>query len=110
MKPQKQPVRPDKTAEVVAHLLDGDKVALICSLHNYTPGGEPRRHTGCVQCIMCDFVYMFANTPVEKQKEDLDRFEALIHALCELEDEGKLDVNIQRHPTLTIEKDALPDA
>lgn len=104
------PTSRDRTAEVAAHLVDGDKLTLMCSMHNYTPGGTPRRHTGCSQCIMCDYVYMFANTPRDKQKEEFEKFEALIHALVELDNEGRLDINIQRHPTLTIEKDALPDA
>lgn len=99
----------DRTAELVSNLLSGDKVSLICSVHNYTPGSAPRTHRGCPQCIMCDYVFMFANTPKDRQREALDQFEALIHGLCELEDEGKLDVNIQRHPTMTIERDALPD-
>lgn len=103
------PTRTDRTAEVVAHLVEGDKVNLVCDLHMYTPGGDMRHHTGCSKCIMCDFVYMFANTPREKQKEEFEKFEALIHAMCELDSEGKLDINIQRFPTMSIEKDALPD-
>lgn len=82
---------------------------LECEIHHYVPGRDVRRHTGCKQCIMADYVKMFAETPPELRAERLDQFEALIHTMCELEDEGKLDITLQRHPTIQIEKDALPD-
>lgn len=91
-------------------VMDPNKVTLTCGVHNYVPGRDIRKNLGCAQCIMADFVYMFARVPREKQMEELEKFEALIHTMCELEDTGKLDINIQRHPTLEIEKDALPDA
>lgn len=102
--------RQDRTAELVANLMDGDRVVLICDIHHYTPGGENLPGEGCQKCIMCYYVWMFANTPKEKQREDFERFEGLIHAMCELDDEGKFDISLRRHPILTIEKDALPDA
>lgn len=96
--------------QTVMNALDPKKVVLTCGLHNYVPGRDVRRHTGCAKCIMCDFVYMFARVPPERQREELDRFEGLIRSMCELDSEGKLDISIQRHPTISIEKDALPDA
>lgn len=59
---------------------------------------------GCSKCIFVDFVFMFAKTPPEKRAEQLDQFEALIHGMCELENEGKLDVHIYPHPEVLIEK------
>jgi len=90
-------------------VLDPRKVQLMCKVHNYVPGRDVRKHLGCVQCITADYVKMFAETPPELRQERLDQFEALIHTMCELDDQGKLDVTLQRHPTLIIEKDAIPD-
>jgi len=93
----------------LADILDPNKVVLTCEIHHYVPGRDIRKHTGCKQCIMADFIAMFAQTPPELRQERLDQFEALIHTMCELDDQGKLDVTLQRHPTLIIEKDAIPD-
>lgn len=90
-------------------VLDPDKIQLVCQQHNYVAGGTARRHTGCVKCITVDYIYMFAKTPPELRQERLDQFEALIHTMCELEEQGKLNIDISRHPAIHIEKDALPD-
>jgi len=90
-------------------ILDPNKVQVICEIHNYLPGRDIRRHVGCANCIKADFIKMFAETPPELRAERLDQFEALIQTLCELEDKGKLDITLQRHPTIQIEKDALPE-
>jgi hypothetical protein len=98
-----------KSEAYLADVLDPRKVILECEVHHYVPGRDIRKHTGCKQCIMADYVKMFAETPPELRAERLDQFEALIHTMCELEDEGKLDITLQRHPTIQIEKDAIPD-
>lgn len=90
---------------LVSEILDPQKVTLVCGKHNHVAGGV-RRHTGCSRCIMVDFVAMFAKTPPEKRQEALDQFEALVHAMCEADDEGTFDINIYKHPTVVIEKDA----
>lgn len=96
-------------ARYLTEVLDPRKIQLTCSIHNYLPGRDIRQHTGCPQCIMADYVKMFAETPPELRAERLDQFEALIQTMCELEDKGKLDITLQRSPTLVIEKDAIPD-
>jgi len=78
--------------------LDPNKVTLVCSVHSEFT-------SGCSQCNMVNLVRMVARAPAGKQLEEFEKLEALIHAMCELEDEGKLDVNLQRHPTITIERD-----
>ena len=93
----------------LAEVLDPKKVIITCEIHHYVPGRDVRRHLGCKQCIMADYVKMFAETPPELREERLDQFEGLIHTLCELDDEGKFDLKLDRHPQLVIEKDAWPD-
>lgn len=99
-----------KSAAYLNDVLDPNKVILTCEIHHYVPGREVRKNLGCKQCIMADYVKMFAETPPELRQERLDQFEALIQTMCELDDKGKLDITLQRHPTITIEKDAWPDA
>lgn len=53
---------------------------------------------------MADYVWMFATMAPERRAEALEEFEGLVHALCELEDEGKLDISLQRHGTVTVER------
>lgn len=98
-----------KSNAYLAEVLDPRKVMLECEIHHYLPGRDIRKHLGCKHCLMADFVKMFAETPPELRQERLDQFEALIHTMCELEDAGKLDIKLQRYPTLTIEKDAIPE-
>ena len=100
----------NKPSTRLADVLDPNKVQLMCEIHNYVPGRDIRKHTGCAKCIMADYVKMFAETPPELRQERLEQFEALVHTMCELEDQGKLDIKLDRHPGLVIEKDALPDA
>ena len=94
----------------ISDVLDPNKVQLTCEIHNYVPGRDIRKHIGCAKCIMADYVKMFAEMPADVRQERLDQFEALVRTMCELEDQGKLDISIPRHPELHIEKDALPDA
>ena len=88
--------------EVLRDLFDKDKINLVCEKHNYVAGGY-RKHTGCQRCIFVDFIALIARTPKDKQHEALEQFEGLVHAMCELEDKGKLSVNLQRHPTIHVE-------
>lgn len=57
---------------------------------------------------MVDYVDFIARQPAAKQEEALSKLEALVHGLCELDDEGKLDINFTRHPVIEIEKDGDP--
>lgn len=98
-----------KNAKLLTEVLDKNKVMLTCSIHNYVAGRDIRRHTGCKQCIMADYIKMFAEMPPEVRQERLDQFEGLVHAMCELEDAGKLDMHVNRQPIIEVEKDALPD-
>ena len=84
----------------------GEKVTLICEKHGYVAGAKVGQHLGCSQCVFVDFVYKFAKTRPEKRAEMLDQFEALVKTMCELEDEGKLDIHIYPQPTVEITKDA----
>lgn len=74
--------------------LDPDKIKLVCSAHSAFT-------FGCAQCNMVNFVTMIARS--KNPREDFERLEALVHAMCELEDDGKLDIQLQRHPTITVE-------
>ena len=85
-----------------------DPITLLCEVHNYSPGGAPRLHMDCKQCILVDFIYMIAKLPKEQQMEKFEEFEAIVTAMCELEDEGQLDISLMRHPIVTIERDVDP--
>lgn len=89
---------------VLGELLKGDKVKLVCEIHNYVAGGVPRKHTGCQKCIMVDFIAMIAKVPPAQQLEEWEKFEGIVRAMCELEDEGNLDINLTQHPEITIER------
>lgn len=57
---------------------------------------------------MADYIHMFATMAPERRAEALDEFEGLVHALCELEDEGKLDIKVNRGQQISVERD-IPD-
>jgi hypothetical protein len=97
------PTKKAVNSQLLAEVLDPNKVTLVCEIHNYVAGSGARRNLGCKKCIMVDYIYMIAKTPPEKRAETLDRFEALVKAMCELEDEGQLDVQIYDRPQIEIE-------
>lgn len=101
-------MNPTKKA-ISTKLLDevlGEKVQLVCKQHNYVAGARHGQAKGCYQCIYVDFVYKFCKTKPENRAEMLDQFEAIVRAMCELEDEGKLDIHLYPHPIVEITKDA----
>lgn len=89
----------------IAQSLDPNKTTLICGIHKYTAGDTLHRGVGCKDCNMVDFMTMFAKMDPARRAEKLDEFEGLIHALCELEDKGELDINVFQRPIITFEKE-----
>lgn len=91
--------------EHVAQVLDPNKITLICGKHKYTAGDTAHRGVMCADCNRVDFITMFARMDPKIRAEKLDEFEGIVHAMCELEDEGKLDINIYQRPIITFEKE-----
>lgn len=77
------------------------KLKNLCALHGYygQPSTPPRE--GCKNCAEVYLRLILALTPGDYQ-ENLDKLEALIHGIVELEQEGKFDYKPYAHPQIEI--------
>lgn len=85
--------------------MDPNKITLICGKHKYTAGDTGHRGVACADCNRVDFITMFARMDPAIRAEKLDEFEGLVHAMCEMEGAGELDINVYQHPIITFEKE-----
>lgn len=91
--------------DILAKAFGEQRALITCGLHNYVPGSKHQKpRSGCKNCIEADFIYILS-TKKGDLKENLDQLEAIIHSLCELDDEGKMDFILDK-PIITTEKDA----
>jgi len=78
-----------------------------CALHQYSGLGSKKPPSfGCKICNEITFFTILARKSSKGfNHAALDELEAMIHAMCELEDEGSFDFKVEA-PKFNIEKDA----
>jgi len=91
-------------------ILDPNKVALYCGVHNYfgptKSGVEAKPAQGCARCWTVLYMQDIANAPPDQRAARLDELEAVVMKMCELADKGKWDYEPFRHAKIEIERDA----
>lgn len=89
--------------DILARAFDEKRATLVCGKHNFVAGSKHQKpHMGCPDCIKVTFIHLIA-TRQGDVKENLDQLEAIIHGLVELDQEGKMDFEMQR-PDIQITK------
>lgn len=97
---------------IISDFQSEPRVVQSCKFHGYSGIGSKKKPE--YGCEICNFITMFTILArhTDKQhrldKAKLDEFEACIHAICELEDEGAFDFKVTT-PEITIHKDAVED-
>ena len=89
---------------VISDAYEGERVTLHCAKHHYFGEGDQTPTVGCKECAQVQLMLIFCRKKGDKQAA-LDELEALIHALCELDDEGSFDYT----PDLHIHTETLKD-
>jgi hypothetical protein len=77
------------------------KLKNLCVIHGYYGQPIPGPTERCKNCAEVYLKLILALTPGDYQ-ENLDKLEALIHGIVELEQEGKFDYVPYAHPEVTI--------
>lgn len=99
----------DRTDVILGDFKSEPRVVQECKFHGYTGLGSKKKPE--YGCEICNFLTIFTILAGGKNKFDkakLEEFEACIHAICELDDEGLFDFE-PKAPEITIKKNAIED-
>ena len=88
----------------LAEALDPNKATLICEKHFYI--GDGPATDGCSSCFMVKLVRWYGALPPHLREQELDKLERTLNVMAELEDKGKFNVSLFKHPVIEIERDS----
>lgn len=95
---------------IAAEVLDPNKVALVCGIHNYTPIGSngmpiPPATQGCKNCWQAYFTASLAQTPPHLREQRLGEWEKTIKDAVQYIESGKeWDFVPYTRPHIEVEK------
>lgn len=87
--------------QMIAEAFDPNKVTLICKRHMYAGQGMPT--ADCKDCSQVWWMNWAAKLPAHKRSEIIEEVHRLVKMAIELEQKGKFDVDLFRHPEVEIE-------